>query len=151
MRTVQIPPICVEIFAWDEYIDKHPLVILIVAAGIDAQLHGVEVESEIKVALLGTVSAGKQEGISALVVFFFGDFAFLAQSLVLQPAKSSIAGHIFDGIISVLNIARIKADLLLKYGFNRRGIQAFAFHGEGASSGVTESSHQVVESMCVCK
>jgi len=92
MRTVQILTIYVEVFLRDEYSNKHPLVIRIFAAGIDTQLHGVEVDTEIKVALLGTVSTGKQEGISPLIVFFFGDFTLLAQSLVLQPAKSSIVG-----------------------------------------------------------
>jgi hypothetical protein len=90
--TREVLTICVEIFLRDEYPNKHPLVIRIFAAGIDTQLHGGKVESEIKVALLGTISTGKQEGISPLIVFFFGDFALLAQSLVLQPAKSSIVG-----------------------------------------------------------
>jgi len=55
-------------------------------------LHGVKIESEVEIALLGTVSTGKQEGISVLAVFFFGDFTFLAQPLVLQTAKSGIVG-----------------------------------------------------------
>jgi len=150
MRTVQIPTIFIEIFVRDEYLKKNPLGIRIVAAGIDAQLHGVEVESEIKIALLGTVSAGKQEGISALFVFFFGDFTLLAQSLVLQAAKSGIVGQILDGVISIFDIARIKPDFLLKDGCDRRDRHALTFHGECASSGVTESSHKIIEGLCVC-
>ena len=45
VRPVQIPVVFVEIFLRDEYLDKHPLVI--VATGVDAQLHGGKLKPEV--------------------------------------------------------------------------------------------------------